>query len=491
MDIINKTKKKLHNLLEPNENGKLPPQAIEIEEAVLGAVLLESDAFDTVSSIIRSEHFYKEQNQLIFEAVTDLAQKNENIDILHVCQQLKINGKLEVCGGNHYVSSLTNRIASSAHIESHAHIVVEKFMLREMIRISTETIKLAYEENTDCFDLIDSSSNSVFNILNHIETKQTKSIGQIRDEIIAKSKEALFSEKPTGVPISLDSLQAQTNGWRDSNLIILAARPAMGKTAVALDYALHPATLGHPTMIFSLEMSASELTGRLMSKYSYISSQKINNNTCDTYELDAVIKDTEGFNKIPLYIDDTPALSITRLRSKALRAKREKGIKLIIVDYLQLMDGAEDDNKNREQEISKISRGLKKLAKELEIPIIALSQLSRKVEERTGKKPQLSDLRDSGSIEQDADMVIFLFRPEYYGMDQYDHGGENLSAHELLIKIIAKFRGGSTGDIKARWHGPTTSISNHSSDANKVVTSEFKPLQNNESFLRNNIEENF
>lgn len=402
-DKQTKTRKKLYQPLLTNETGKLQPQSVELEEAVLGAILLEKDAFDTVVGFLKSEHFYKEQNQLIYKAVLELASKNEPIDLITVCQQLKRSLNLEMVGGSFYVSSLTSRIASSSHIESHARIVVQKALLREMILISTQSINKAYEEDTDCFDLIEWQASEISNLENGLDGNQCKTIEQLKNEVIENCKDVLFNDKVSGVPISINSLQRVTNGWRNGNLIVLAARPGMGKTAVALEYAMYPAMLGIPVGMFSLEMSALELTGRLMSKNSGISSQKINNNTTNTDELSAVIRDSVSFDKVPFYIDDTPALSITRLRAKAHKMKREKGIKMLIIDYLQLMDGAEDGNGNREQEISKITRGLKKLAKELDLPIIVLSQLSRQVENRPGgvKIPQLSDLRDSGCLSAD------------------------------------------------------------------------------------------
>jgi len=497
-DNQNKTRKKLYTPVPTNEVGKLQPQAIELEEAVLGAVLLESDAFFVVSTILKEEHFYKEQNGLIFKAVMQLAAKNERIDILTVSQQLKRNGDLEVVGGSYYVSALTNRIASSANIEYHARIVAQKFISRQMILLSTQVIMRAYEEGTDCFDLIDFSNSETTKLLNGFESKQAMQIGIIKEQVIANCKQALFNEKPTGVPIKLTPLQKNTNGWRKSNLIILAARPGMGKTAVALDFAYQPAKLHNiPVALFSLEMSKLELCGRIMSAESGITSQKINNNTTNPDELNAVINDSKVLDGVPLYIDDTAALSLVRLRSKAYRLVMEQGVQLIVIDYLQLMSGSGDEG-NREQEISVISRGLKALAKELDIPIIALSQLSRQVENRPGhgKKPQLSDLRESGAIEQDADMVIFLYRPAYYGIDYYDHYGEEFhDTSQLMILVIAKFRGGALGDIKARWIGETTSIHDWDREITpcEVVESNINSgLQNNTDFLsKNDIEETF
>lgn len=475
-----------------NEMGKLQPQAIELEEAVLGSVLLESEAFDTISAICKVEHFYKEQNGLIFKAVLSLAAKHEPIDILTVSQELKRTGDLELVGGSYYVASLTNRIASTANIERHARIVAQMYYKREMILIGTRMIQQAYEDNTDCFDLIDNAANEISSILNDIEVKQAQKLSEVRDKVLENCANAINSDKPSGVPIPHRIMQKHTNGWRDGHLIIVAARPGMGKTAGALEYAYHAAKEGYPTAFFSLEMPSTELAGRIMSRESYVSSQKINNNTIDKDELACIIKDTQSFDDVPLYIDDTPAMNIIRLRSKAHRLMREKGIKLLVVDYLQLMDGLQNES-TREQVVSGISRGLKVLARELNIPIIALSQLSRQVENRPGaaKRPQLSDLRDSGSIEQDADMVIFYYRPEYYGIEVDEN---NQSTKNMLIKIIAKYRGGQCGDIDAKFYGESMRITDVHPEAEEIKAEEtpLQPLQNNNDFLsRNNIEETF
>jgi replicative DNA helicase len=488
----NKSRKKTYTPVATNEIGKLQPQAIELEEAVLGSVLLESEAFDTISSICKVEHFYKEQNGLIFKAILSLASKHEPIDILTVSQELKRTGDLELVGGSYYVSSLTNRIASTANIERHARIVAQMYYKREMILIGTRMIQQAYEDSTDCFDLIDNAANEIASILNDIEVKQALKLSDLRDKVLESCAEAINSDKPSGVPIPHKVMQKHTNGWRNGHLIIVAARPGMGKTAGALEYAYEAAKKGYPTAFFSLEMPATELAGRIMSRESYVSSQKINNNTIDKFELARVINDTYSFDKIPLYIDDTPAMNIIRLRSKAHRLMREKGIKLLVVDYLQLMDGLQNES-TREQVVSGISRGLKVLARELNIPIIALSQLSRQVENRPGaaKRPQLSDLRDSGSIEQDADMVIFYYRPEYYGIEVDEN---NQPTRNLLIKIIAKYRGGQCGDIDAKFYGETMRITDMHPESEEVITEE-KPLlgiQNNDNFLsRTDIEETF
>jgi len=475
-----------------NEMGKLQPQAIEMEEAVLGSVLLESEAFDTISTICKVEHFYKEQNGLIYKAILSIASRHEPIDILTVSQELKRTGDLELVGGSYYVSSLTNRIASTANIERHARIVAQMYYKREMILIGTRMIQQAYEDSTDCFDLIDNTANEIASILNDIEVKQAQKLSDIKDKVLENCAEAINSDKPSGVPIPHRVMQKHTNGWRNGHLIILAARPGMGKTAGALAYAYEAAKKGYPTAFFSLEMPATELAGRIMSTESYVSSQKINNNTVNKDELAKLIQETYSFDKIPLYIDDTPSMNIIRLRSKAHRLMREKNIKLLVVDYLQLMDGLQNES-TREQVVSGISRGLKVLARELNIPIIALSQLSRQVENRPGaaKRPQLSDLRDSGSIEQDADMVIFYYRPEYYGIEVDEN---NQSTKNMLIKIIAKYRGGQCGDIDAKFYGESMRITDVHPEAEEIKAEEtpLQPLQNNNDFLSiNDIEETF
>lgn len=436
---------------------KIQPQATEIEDTIIGSIIYEKEAFDLVSAMLKQEHFYKSSNALIYKACYNLATNNKPIDLLTVCTELKNNGDLENVGGSYYISSLSNGIGNINNIETHAAILIEKYLLREMILLGSKITKKGYEDTTDCFELIDYCGTQLNQLLNILEAKKAKKLNELTQEVLIDCFKSLTEDKPSGIPISINNLQKQTNGWKNGNLIILAARPAMGKTAVALDYAYHPAKNNIPVAFFSLEMTGKELAGRLMSKESGISSQKINNNLINTYELTALRKDCLTFKDLPLYIDDTPALSITRLRSKALRMKREFNIKMIIIDYLQLMDGANSKD-NREQEISKISRGLKKLAKELDLPIIALSQLSRQVESRTNKKPQLSDLRDSGAIEQDADMVIFLLRPEYYEINSYLYGNEEISTQGLMLHIIAKFRGGVTGEVRNKWIGETTSI---------------------------------
>ena len=435
--------------------GKVPPQAKELEEAVLGAIMLEKSAFDTVIEILKPECFYGEANQRIFKAMRSLAEKSLPIDLLTVVEELKLKEDLELVGGPYYVSKLTNAVVSSANIEAHSRIVLQKFIQRELIRISGEIIADAYEDSTDVFDLLDDAESKLFEITNNhlrsafedINTVLVKTIQRIED---MRNRD----EDITGVPSGFPSLDKLTYGWQPTDMIVLAARPSVGKTAFALNLArsaaLHP-TKPTPIVFFSLEMSSSQLVQRILSAESEIWLEKITRGKLEEHEMKQLYKrGIERLSNAPIYIDDTAALNIFELRAKCRRLKNKHDIGLIIIDYLQLMSGG-GDNKggNREQEISKISRDLKGLAKELKVPIIALSQLSREVEKRKegAKIPQLSDLRESGAIEQDADMVMFLYRPEYYDITANEIGESNNG--ETYVKI-AKHRNGSLDTIKLR-----------------------------------------
>lgn len=454
LDNQNKTRKKLLSTGPTNEIGKLQPQAVELEEAVLGAMLLEKDALSTVIDVLSPESFYKEQNGIIFKAIYNLFNKSEPVDILTVTQELKRTGELEIVGGSFYVSSLTNRIASAANIEYHARIVAQKYLQRELIRISTDTIKSAYEDSTDVFELLDSTTQHIFQILDSNVRKQhagmTSLIAQAINEIEAAAAQ---TDGLLGVPSGFTALDRITGGWQKSDLLILAARPGMGKTAFVVTMAKNAAVeFNKPVAIFSLEMSSLQLVKRLIASETEISQDKILKGNLDNHEFVQLNERIKKLSVAPLYIDDTPALSIFELRAKARRLKEQQNVQLLIIDYLQLMSGGPDSKGNREQEISQISRGLKSLAKELEIPIIALSQLSRQVENRPGgsKRPQLSDLRESGAIEQDADMVMFIYRPEYYGLEVDENNQPTKGRAEI---IIAKNRHGSIVDVPLRFIG--------------------------------------
>ena len=433
--------------------GKVPPQAKELEEAVLGAIMLEKSAFDTVTEIVKPECFYVEANQLIFKAMQGLQQKSMPIDILTVVEELKMREQLDAVGGPYYVTKLTNSVVSTANIDAHARIVLQKFIQRELIRISGEIIGDAYEDSTDVFDLLDDSETKMFNITNNYLKKNFEDIGNVLAKTINRIDELRTkTDDISGVPSGFPTMDRVTYGWQPTDLIILAARPSVGKTAFALNLArnaaLHP-TKPVPVGFFSLEMGASQLVQRILSAESEIKMEKISRGKLENHEYEQLL--SKGIKKLevaPIFIDDTAALNIFEFRAKARRLVNKHNVGLIIIDYLQLMSGTNDRGSNREQEISNISRNLKALAKELNVPIIALSQLSRAVETRKeSKMPQLSDLRESGAIEQDADMVMFIYRPEYYEVMNNEHGE---STHGETHIRIAKHRNGSLETIKLR-----------------------------------------
>ena len=450
----NRTKKKTANIdISSMMYGKIPPQVRELEEAVLGAILLEKSAFDTVTEILKPECFYVESHQMIYRSMQSLQQKNMPIDMLTVVEELRMQENLDIVGGAYYISKLTNVVVSTANIDAHARIVLQKFIQRELIRISGEVIANAYEDSTDVFDLLDDSETKMFNITNNYLKKNFVDIGFALATAITRIDELRTKkDEISGVPSGFASLDRITYGWQPTDLIILAARPSVGKTAFALNLArnaaLHP-TKPQPVGFFSLEMSASQLVQRILSAESEIKMEKISRGKLEDYEYQQLhAKGIKRLESAPIYIDDTAALNIFEFRAKARRLVNKHQVKMIIIDYLQLMSGLGDRNSNREQEISNISRSLKALAKELNIPIIALSQLSRAVETRKeSKMPQLSDLRESGAIEQDADMVKFIYRPEYYEVMSNEMGESTQG--ETHIRI-AKHRNGSLDLIKLR-----------------------------------------
>jgi replicative DNA helicase len=442
-----------------NQLGKVPPQATDLEEAVLGALMLEKDALTNVIDILKVESFYKESHKVIFQAILDLFTESQPIDLLTVTSQLRKNGALEIAGGAFYITELTSKVASAANIEFHARIITEQSIKRELIKISSEIQKDAFEETTDVFELLDKMEQSLFNISEKNIRKNYSDMKSIMREAIIEL-EARKNQKDglTGVPSGFSALDRVTSGWQKSDLVIIAARPAMGKTAFVLSV-LRNAAVDHnrPVAIFSLEMSSVQLVNRLISAEAELDSEKIKKGTLADHEWTQLVHKTARLSKAPLFVDDTPALSILELRAKCRKLKAQHDIQLVVVDYLQLMSG---DSKsggqggNREQEIASISRALKKIAKELSIPVIALSQLSRAVETRGGdKRPQLSDLRESGAIEQDADMVMFLYRPEYYGITEDEDHNPTQGVGEV---IIAKHRNGSLENVKLRFIGKYT-----------------------------------
>jgi replicative DNA helicase len=440
----------------PLAEGKMPPQAVDLEEAVLGAVMLEKDALTSVIDILKADSFYKDAHARIYNAIQQLFTRSEPVDILTVTQELKKTGELEIVGGAYYITQLTNRVASAANAEFHARIVAQKFIQRELIRISTKTINDAYEDGSDVFDLLDDAEKNLFSIVEgNIKKnydKMSTLIKQAMEQIEAtRNNKGSFS----GVPSGLSALDRITSGWQKSDLVIIAARPAMGKTALVLTMARNASVeFKKPVAIFSLEMSSLQLVTRLISSESELSSEKLKKGELEEFEIHQLTSKTKALAEAPLFIDDTPGLSIFELRAKARRLKEQHNIELLIIDYLQLMTAGSEGRGNREQEIASISRSLKGLAKELNIPVIALSQLSRAVESRGGdKRPQLSDLRESGAIEQDADMVLFIHRPEYYGLTEDAEGGDTRGMAEL---IVAKHRNGPIDTAKTRYIGQYT-----------------------------------
>ena len=434
--------------------GKIPPQARELEEAVLGAIMLEKSAFDSLTDTnLKPECFYVEAHQIIYSAMRDMQQRGIPIDILTVVEELKRKDQLDYVGGAYYVSKLTNMVVSTAHIDAHARIILQKFIQRELIKISGEIIGDAYEDSTDVFDLLDDSETKMFNITNNYLKKNFEDISSVLAKTMNRIDDLRNQKEDiSGVPSGFGDLDRVTYGWQPTDLIILAARPSVGKTAFALNLARNAAL--HPTKptgvgFFSLEMSASQLVQRILSAESEIHMEKISRGKLEDYEYQQL--HSKGIKKLetaPLYIDDTAALNIFEFRAKARRLVNKHNVGLIIIDYLQLMSGSADKGGNREQEISTISRNLKALAKELGIPIIALSQLSRALETRKESKvPQLSDLRESGAIEQDADMVMFIYRPEYHQITA-NESGESTKG-ETHIKI-AKHRNGALEMVKLR-----------------------------------------
>ena len=437
------------------QQGKLPPQALDLEEAVIGAMLIDKKGVDEVIDLLQPDAFYKTAHQNIFESILNLFQNSQPIDLLTVSADLKKNGKLESVGGDYYLVQLTQKVASSAHIEFHARIILQKFIQRSLIRISNEIIESSYKDSTDVFDLLDEAESKLYDIAQGNIKKSSDTAQNL--VMLAKKKIEEIANKDglSGISTGFEKLDALTSGWQPSDLIIIAARPGMGKTALTLSMARNIAvTKQVPVAFFSLEMSSVQLITRLISAETGLSSEKLRTGKLADHEWKQLNVKVGDLEKAPLYIDDTPALSIFDLRAKARRLASQHKIKLIVVDYLQLMT-AGNNNKagNREQEISTISRNLKSLAKELDIPVIALSQLSRAVETRGGtKRPQLSDLRESGAIEQDADIVSFIYRPEYYQIEEWDDEEHSSSIGQAEF-IVAKHRNGGLDNIRMKFIG--------------------------------------
>jgi replicative DNA helicase len=437
------------------EKGKIPPQALDLEEVVLGAMMIDKKGVDEVIDILSTEAFYKDAHKHIFEAIFKLFENSEPIDLLTVSSQLKKDAKLDLAGGDFYLISLTQRVSSSAHIEFHARIILQKYIQRSLIKISNEIIEEAYDETKDVFDLLDTAEAKLYEVTQGNVKKSTESTQSLVIQAKKKIEEISNKEGMSGIPTGFTKLDRLTSGWQPSDLIIIAARPGMGKTAFTLTMARNVAVDSNiPVAFFSLEMSSVQLITRLISSETNLSSEKLRTGKLEKHEWEQLNVKVKTLEKAPLFIDDTPSLSIFDLRAKARRLASQYGIKMIMIDYLQLMTaGGSQKGGNREQEISTISRNLKALAKELAIPVIALSQLSRAVETRGGsKRPLLSDLRESGAIEQDADIVSFIYRPEYYKIDEWDDDERSPTEGQGEF-IVAKHRNGGLESIRLKFIG--------------------------------------
>lgn len=453
-----KGKKQDKNKIINLEKGKLPPQALDLEEAVLGAMMIDKKGIDDVIDILHPDAFYKEANKEVYAAIFTLFQNSEPTDLLTVSNQLRKEGKLEFVGGDFYLIGLTQKVASSAHIEFHARIIIQKYIQRQLISISSEIIEQSYDETTDVFDLLDEAESKLFEVTQGNLKKSSESAKDLVRQAVNKIQEIGNQEGMSGLETGFTKLDALTSGWQASDLIIIAARPGMGKTAFVISMAKNMAIdFKHPVALFSLEMSSVQLITRMISSETGLTSEKLRKGNLEAHEWEQLNVKVKNLTDAPIFIDDTPSLSIFDLRAKARRLASQHGIKIIVIDYLQLMTAGSAAGGNREQEISMISRNLKALAKELNIPVIALSQLSRAVETRGGsKRPLLSDLRESGAIEQDADVITFIYRDEVYNEDSPDKGTAEI--------IIGKQRNGPIGTCRLMFMGKYTRFENLASD---------------------------
>ncbi|MEW6702506.1 MAG: replicative DNA helicase [Bacteroidota bacterium] len=451
--LVHKGRTKNVDIEKLKSASKQPPAVPEVEMAVLGAMLIDADAVPKAIEVLKPESFFDKKNRIIFEAISSLYESNEPIDTVSVYEELKKAGKGDEAGGAAYLSKLTQDVSSAANIDYHARVVLEKWILRQLINSSFEIANSAYEGNEDVFDLLDAAEAKIF----QISEKGIKESFKTMDKAVKEALElieAIHSKNIStfSVPSGFFELDDLLGGFQKSDLIIVAARPSMGKTAFAMSAARN-AAIDHniPIAVFSLEMATIQLATRLISAEARINAHNVRTGKFKAEDGAKISRTVHKLSKAPIYIDDTPAISILELRAKARRLKNEKNIGLIIIDYLQLLSPS-FNMESREREISTISRSLKSLAKELNIPVIALSQLNRQVESRSDKKPMLSDLRESGSIEQDADVVLFLYRPEVYGITQYSGGDMNGESTEGVAEVIVgKQRNGPIGEAKLRF----------------------------------------
>lgn len=434
-------------------DGKMPPNAVDFEKLVIGTFLIDKKGLDYSIDLLQPDVFYDPRHQAIFAAILKLYESNHPVDLMTVIQELKKEEKLNLAGGDHYIIELTLGVSSSAHIEYHVRVILEKYILRSLINVSANVIDSSYKESTDVFELLDKAEQSFFEITNGTIKKGFDTANSLVKQAIETIKSLRDKEGLSGIPSGFKDIDKETGGWQNSDLIIIAARPAMGKTAFLLSMARNIAVQHKiPLALFSLEMASVQLITRMIASETGISSEKLRKGQMSDEEWERLFTNVSELENAPLYIDETPSLSVFDFRAKCRRLVMQHGVKIIMVDYLQLMtaNSGGKGGGNREQEIAMISRSLKAIAKELNVPVIALSQLSRTVETRPGKRPQLSDLRESGAIEQDADIVSFIFRPEYYKITTWDNDepGMETGTENQAELIIAKHRNGATADVR-------------------------------------------
>ncbi len=471
-----------------DNKGRLQPQAIDCEESVIGALLLEKRAFETISPILRSEMFYNKSNEEIYKAILQLDREQKPIDMLTIIKRLGENGILEDIGGAYYIAQLSQKVVSSSHCEYHAKIVAQKYLAREVIRISNELSLLAYDETQDAEEILQEAEKQLL----HLRDNSTDSTGVIQlSESLSGSLSQMYERiekykkgETQGVTTGLADLNKITCGWQSGELIIIAARPAMGKTAFALHFTKTAAQSGIPVAVFSMEMSNISLSNRFLLSESNVNPEIFKSGRLTSTDTDKIEQTANKLRNLSIHIDDNPCNSIAKIRAKARLLQKKGKCGMIVIDYLQLAE-SDDRTGNREQEVALISRNAKKMARELKIPVILLSQLSRKVEDRTDKRPMLSDLRESGAIEQDADMVCFLYRPEYYNRETKDSKGNTIKNYVEFI--IAKYREGSTQSIDVIHNGTMTKIfdyDNKGHTSNQALENYYEPkhIQNSIPF---------
>ena len=436
------------------ELGRIPPHDIEAEQAIIGSMLTDKDAVIAAIEILREQDFYREDNRIIYSAILNLYNRSEPIDIITLKAELKSMGKLEAVGGLEYIVQLPDRVPTTSDVEQYIKIVEEKSMLRALIKTADELITLGYDPTQEVEQVIDTAEKKIFEVM---QKKNQKGYSSMKDILIDTftQLEQLYNQKEmiTGVPTGFADLDYRTSGLHNSDLILVAARPAMGKSAFALNIATHAAVRGKvPVAIFSLEMSKEQMANRILCSEAMVDSAKVRTGKIDDEEWGKLAAASGELSEAGIYIDDTPGISVMEIRAKCRKMKLEKNIGLVVIDYLQLVQGSNRKGGSREQEIAEISRSLKILAKEINVPVIALSQLSRAPEQRVDHRPMLSDLRESGSIEQDADIVMFLYRDDYYN--------EDTDKKNIAEVIIAKHRSGATGTVELLWLGNYTKFAN-------------------------------